>query len=81
MKGTECRWCGGETDAEFVDVGVGWVQVTGSECECGARELGPYMNNGRLTEVEFATAWMGPYEDYPLFSPFNPQSDSEIHGI
>lgn len=73
MKGPECRWCGKETDAEFVDVGVGLVQVTGGECgECGARERGPYMNDGRITEIEQATMWSQPYEDWADFSPFNP---------
>ena len=81
MKGPECRWCGEATDAEFVDVGIGMVQVTGGECACGGRELGPYMNNGRLTEEEFATAWQGPYEDWAMFSPFNPATDSEVYGL
>lgn len=73
MNGPPCRWCGSRTDAEFVDVGVGLVQVTGGECwECGARERGPYMNDGRISEVEQATMWSGPAEDFPEFSPFNP---------
>lgn len=71
MRGPKCRWCGEETDAEYVDVGVGWQQVTGGDCRCGGHEMGPYQNGGMITEVEFATAWHGPFEDHPEFSPFN----------
>jgi len=70
MSGPSCRWCGEKTDAEFVDVGVGFVQVTGGLCACGGYEMGPYQNDGRLTEVEFATGWQGPYEDHEYFSSF-----------
>lgn len=74
MKGPNCRWCGTETYAEFVDIGVGFQQVTGGDCfECGARERGPYLNGGRISEVEQATMWAGPAEDWPEFSPFNPE--------
>ena len=65
MNGPACRWCRTETFAEFVDVGVGMVQVTGGECpECGARELGPYMTDGPLSEVEMATGWLAPLDEY-----------------
>lgn len=75
MNGPPCYWCKTITDAEFVDVGVGFVQVTGGECvNCGARERGPYMNDGRITEVEQATMWSCPGEDWPEFSPFNPDA-------
>ncbi|QGK90339.1 hypothetical protein QE345_gp050 [Pseudomonas phage vB_PA45_GUMS] len=73
MNGPECRWCGERTEAEFVDVGLGWMQqVTGGMCHrCGGYENGHYQNDGRLSEVEFATYWSGPFEDYADFSPFN----------
>lgn len=78
MNGPLCRWCDAVTDAEFVDVGVGYVQVTGGECRnCGAHERGPYMNDGRITEVEQATMWSGPLEDRAAFSPFNPDPPNE----
>ncbi len=70
MSGPSCRWCGEKTDAEFVDVGVGFVQVSGGLCVCGGYEMGAYQNDGRLSEVEFAAGWQGPYEDYADFSPF-----------
>lgn len=72
LSGPSCRWCGCKTDAEFVDVGVGLVQVTGGRCKCGGYEMGPYMTDGLITEVEMATRWQGPDEDTPDFSPFNP---------
>ena len=73
MSGPLCRWCNSRTDAEYVDVGVGWVQVTGGKCwDCGAYEMGPYQTDGRITEVEMASLWLGPFEDHPDFSPFNP---------
>ena len=71
MNGPHCRWCNEVTEAEFVDVGIGWQQVTGGRCRCGGYESGPYQNDGMLTEVEFATYWLGPFEDHPDFSPFN----------
>lgn len=72
MNGPECRWCNEKTDAEFVDVGVGWVQVSGGQCSCGAYEMGPYMVGGMISEVELTTLWRGPFEDHAEFSPFNP---------
>lgn len=80
MNGPDCRWCGIATDAEFCDVGVGFVQVSGGMCwECKAYEMGPYQTDGRITEVEMATLWLGPIEDHADYSPFNPdQQDSPI---
>lgn len=72
MNGPDCRWCSKATDAEFVDVGVGFVQVTGGQCSCGSYEMGPYMVGGLITEVEMFTLWCGPLEDHADFSPFNP---------
>lgn len=37
-----CPWCGGETDAEFVDIGVGFQQVTPFVCvDCQAAQWYP----------------------------------------
>jgi hypothetical protein len=78
MNGPNCRWCNSVTDAEFVDVGVGMVQVTGGLClECGALEMGPYQTDGRITEVEMATLWRAPMTDHWQFSPYN--CDPEEH--
>lgn len=74
MSGPACRWCYHSTDAEYVDVGVGYVQVSGGQCwNCGAYEMGPYMTDGVITEVEMSTLWLGPDEDRPEYSPFNPE--------
>jgi hypothetical protein len=80
MSGPLCRWCESKTYAEYVDVGVGWVQVTGGEClNCGAHEMGPYMTDGRITEVEMASMWHGPLEDHEYYSEFNPNpGDGEV---
>lgn len=73
MNGPPCCWCGSATDAEFVDVGVGWVQVTGGVCfKCYAYEMGPYQTDGIISEVEMATMWTGPIEDSAEYSHFNP---------
>jgi hypothetical protein len=73
MNGPNCRWCNTVTDAEFVDVGVGYVQVTGGLChQCDGYEMGPYQTDGMISEVEMATMWRGPIEDHEEFSPFNP---------
>lgn len=73
MNGPNCRWCGAPTEAEFVDIGVGYQQVTGGICwGCNCIERGPYMNDGLISEVEQATMWSGPAEDCSDFSPFNP---------
>lgn len=72
-----CRWCGELCDAEFVDVGVGQVQVTAGICEaCCAVEMSPYfLPDGKITEVEMVTGWHGPFEDDPDYSSFNPRSE------
>lgn len=65
MSGPPCRWCKTLTFAEFVDVGVGYVQVTGGECPgCGGRELASHQIDGRLTEEEMATGWLAPMDEY-----------------
>jgi hypothetical protein len=74
MNGPPCRWCNQPTEAEFVDIGVGYEQVTGGRCwDCCADERGPYLNGGLISEVEWVTMWSAPAEDYPEFSPFNPE--------
>ncbi len=38
----ECPWCGGETDCEYTDIGVGMMQTTPYECvNCMAQQVGP----------------------------------------
>lgn len=43
---TTCPYCQSEMDADFVDVGVGWVQCGPYHCvSCGASEIGPEMHD------------------------------------
>lgn len=76
MNGPDCQWCGKPTDAEFVDTGVGFQQVTAGMCHadvggCGAYQIRPSLVGGMITEEEMATCWSRPLGDYPAYSPFN----------
>jgi hypothetical protein len=56
-----CPFCGEiyEDNAEYVDVGVGSVQVTANVCEnpdCGAQEQGCYVYEGE--QWEFESGWV-----------------------
>lgn len=58
-----CPYCGAHTDAEFVDVGMGyWQQVTPHRCgNCHAVEIGPYDQIDRdLLAEEIKTGWYLP---------------------
>jgi hypothetical protein len=57
-----CPWCSADCDgtAEFVDVGVGAVQVTAHQCDtCQSLELGPY-ERGAYTLEEWRAGWTAP---------------------
>lgn len=42
----ECPYCKSNTEADYVDVGVGMVQCGPYHCyECGASEIGPELGN------------------------------------
>lgn len=81
--GPKCPWCGLATDAEFVDIGVGYQQVTGGFClgiyngppGCGSHEMAGHQIGGFLTEVEMAVGWTRPFEDYAELSAFNPEPE------
>lgn len=89
MNGPNCVWCGLPTDAEFVDIGVGFQQVTGGHCfgevrngryvpnGCGGYEMAHHQIDGMLSEVEMAVGWRGPYEDQADLSSFNPDPETE----
>lgn len=86
MNGPNCPWCGLPTDAEFVDIGVGFQQVSGGHClgeyskgtpGCGSYEMARHQIDGRLTEVEMVVGWHGPLEDHVAMSPFNPETDED----
>ena len=56
-----CPYCGDDCggSAEYVDVGVGHVQVTAHQCDrCYAYELSPYRDDeGPFSEEETNTGW------------------------
>ena len=52
-----CPYCGELTYAEYVDIGVGFQQVTGHSCEgCHAVEAGPYCDTD-VSEYDSHTGW------------------------
>lgn len=54
----ECPYCGCYADAEFVDIGVGYQQVTPYSCgNCDALQMNPYNDNSRATEEEKKFGW------------------------
>lgn len=60
LRPVDCPYCGlvFEENAEYVNVGVGCIQVTGNACDrCGASEQGAYGDRGG---PEVAFAWFPP---------------------
>lgn len=57
----KCPYCGSACDADWVDVGVGYVQCGPYNCACGAFQIGPHDDNDhKLTEREKETGWYEP---------------------
>ena len=58
-----CPYCQAETEAEYVDVGVGMVQVTPHTCyDCGAMEIGPHDTPRELRPEEHRTGFYAPID-------------------
>jgi len=56
-----CPYCGSECEADWCDVGVGYVQCGPFHCTvCGASEIGPHDDERELTTVEEYCGWYGP---------------------
>lgn len=56
-----CPYCKRRCDADFVDVGVGYVQCGPYHCDsCGASEIGSFDKSRELTNVEKETGWYAP---------------------
>ena len=59
-----CPYCDTFCHADFVDVGVGYVQCGPYHCEnCKASEIGPELyqqENSNFTEQELKTGWYEP---------------------
>jgi hypothetical protein len=57
----DCPYCGEKCDAEWCDVGVGYVQMAPYHCmACHATEIGTYDTPRELTEKEKQTGWYEP---------------------
>lgn len=53
-----CPFCNGPTDAEFVDIGVGFQQVSPARCnDCGAVQFNPYDDELPASEEEHRAGW------------------------
>lgn len=54
-----CGWCDGDnTDAAYIDNGVGMQQVSAATCgDCGATQFNPYDNNGNADPEEKRRRW------------------------
>lgn len=57
-----CPYCNTQCyPAQYVDVGVGYQQVTPHECHnCYAVEISPYAKDKNLTDKEKETGWYTP---------------------
>jgi hypothetical protein len=57
----ECPYCGTLTWADFVDIGLGFIQCGPYHCDnCQAYEIGPYDKEKVLSEEEERTGWYKP---------------------
>lgn len=66
MNGPPCPWCSTPTHVRF------WFSKLAECGSCGAIEIPAFLMGEWLTEVEQVTRWRRPLEDFPAFSPFNP---------
>lgn len=58
-----CPFCGARTEAEYVDIGVGFQQVTPYQCtECPAHQMNPYHSYPNATPEERLAGWMKGFE-------------------
>lgn len=68
-----CPYCGEKNcEAEWCDVGVGFVQCAPYHCPaCNASEIGPHDGERELTEEERRTGWYAPGALSPYVSSIN----------
>lgn len=60
----KCPYCGGECEADFVDVGPGMVQCGPFHCDqCRASQIGPYDKERNLSEREEKTGFYAPQSE------------------
>lgn len=56
-----CPYCDSMCDADWVDVGVGYVQCGPFHCQqCGASEIGGHDEPRELSDREKSTGWYAP---------------------
>lgn len=61
---TPCPYCGTPTEADYVDVGIGYVQCGPFHCTaCHASEIGPNDGSRPLTQRERETGWYAPHSE------------------
>jgi protein-arginine kinase activator protein McsA len=62
----QCPYChSNDVNAEFVDVEVGWQQVTPYECgNCGAGQMNPYHKDENASAEEKRIGWFRPPPDW-----------------
>lgn len=72
-----CPYCRALCCADFVDVGVGYVQCGPYHCEaCGASEIGPNDDPRELTAIEEDRGWYAPGK--PAGSSANVDGDERV---
>lgn len=72
-----CPYCGALCCADFVDVGVGYIQCGPYHCErCGSSQIGPFDSEHDWTDSERKTGWYEPGS--PPGSSANVDDDGNI---
>ena len=72
-----CPYCKALCCADFVDVGVGYVQCGPYHCEaCHASQIGPHDEPRALTQRETDTGWYAP--ETPPGSTANVDEDGRV---
>ena len=65
-----CPYCGQETEADWVDVDVGFIQCGPYFCtNCGASQIGLYDNTESVSKEELRIGWYKPHS--PMGSSVN----------
>lgn len=60
----ECPYCDSICEADWVDVGVGFVQCGPYHCiHCEASQIGPYDEKRELSEQEKDCGWYAPHSE------------------
>lgn len=72
-----CPYCGKEVEADYVDVGVGFVQCGPFYCnDCEASEVGPHDKTEGRDDIDWDTGWYKPLS--PAGSSANVDDEGRI---